>query len=120
MTLNEKNALIAEKVLNLTVSRNERGGWSLGKPDYYDDRGEMLMFNPLPNYFEDIASAWEVASYFASQGIQVRISNKAQSNEYWWCYMDSNDSNVEKGIAQGSTISEAICLASLRHLGVEI
>jgi hypothetical protein len=38
---------------------------------------------------------------------QIRISNKACGGTYWWVYIDG-------ACAQGSTLAEAICLASIQ------
>lgn len=56
----ELDAIIAEKVLGMEVSRNHKGGWSLGPPDYYDSYGSIELMNPLPFYSEDINAAWDI------------------------------------------------------------
>jgi len=119
-TLDELNVLIAEKILGHIVSRNKRGGWSLGEPEYHDEYGAMELQNPLPNYLYDIQAAWSVAERLASKGAAVRVSNKSQMNDYWWCYIEIYKDDQPISISQGNTISEAICLAAIQTVGVEV
>jgi len=116
MTNQEINALVAEKVLGLEVVRNKKGDWSLGEADYYDDRGESILFNPLPNFWEDIEYAWVVVGHVygvwdigsVSDGWVVRLATP--QGPY-------SDKFVN---AKATTVTEAICRAALKSVGVEV
>lgn len=112
------NKLIAEKIFGYPVDVKEVSIYSESgdyeelmvqmRTEVYDD-GSGDWWEDLKNYSTDMGHAWEVVSKLASQGVQIRLSNKAMNDEYWWCYMDGN-------ATQGLTAMEAICKGALKLL----
>lgn len=76
---------------------------------YTDGSGED--WRALKKYSEDISCAWLVVDKLSKEGCQIRLSNKAMSNEYWWCYINDHDVCV-----QAASAPEAICKAALEHV----
>ena len=122
----ELDALVAEKVLSLEVVKNKKGGWSLGPPDYYDSYGEMILFNPLPSYSEDIAAAWEVLEKirdtFDPLGREWRPNIHYSGKEHGWraefeLSDDGPGDDTTYYFGEAKTAPHAICLAALNcHL----
>jgi hypothetical protein len=106
----ELDMLIAEKVMGYEYHPTKR---YMAPKNYRDRDGFRVWDEDIPHYSTDIAAAWEVVTKLAEEGKQIRISNKAMGNNYWWSY-------IEEGAAQGESAPHAICLAALKALGVEV
>lgn len=111
------NKRIAEEVFSQKVEARKRWEYNdygdyevpeiqVLKEIYSDGSGEW--WEKLKNYSQDISAAWEIIEYLSKKGAQVRLSNKAMNNDYWWCYIDGEAN-------QGSSAPEAICLAALNY-----
>lgn len=110
------NKRIAEEIFSRPVEIKEKWIYSDGgdytvpevqmRTEVYSD-GSGENWERLLNYCQDLSAAWEIVEFLGSQGVQIRLSNKALRNEYWWCYMDDV-------AVQASTAPEAICLAALK------
>ena len=61
------------------------------------------------NYSSNPALAYEIINKLASDGYQIRISNKAMSNDYWWVYL-TTPAGLNNA-SQGDTIPHALCMA---------
>jgi hypothetical protein len=118
------NKRIAEEFFNHKVKINEKwiysetGDYTILEPqeelEVYSD-GSGSHWEKLREFSTDISQAWILVEELAKKRVQVRLSNKAQGNDYWWCYI----SDIEKSgdsVAQGSSAPEAICLAVLDYL----
>lgn len=120
------NKKISEEFFNRKVEVKEVWKYSDGG-DYtelkvqelievYDD-GSGEDWQNLKNYSTDMSEAWKLVEFLAQKGVQVRLSNKAMHNDYWWCYISSTpESNHPDATAQASSAPEAICLAVLDYL----
>ena len=104
----ELDALVAEKVFGHVVSRNLKGGWSLGEPDYYDSYGELILWNPLPPYSEDISSAWQVIEKLKEEFKRVDLTYNSNK---WLLTVQGKFGFMSDG---QETASHAICIAALR------
>ena len=71
-----------------------------------------LQWYPLKNYTENIEYTYELIIKLAEMNIQIRLSNKALGNQYWWCYLDGETDIV----SQSSTIMEAVCEATVKWI----
>lgn len=114
--IREKNAQIAELVFGQKVYRNERGGWSLGPQDWYDDQGAMELFNPLSDYYGDMNEAWRVIDKVRSDKCAFSIGtvNAVGSHLEWVAKWEFHDLNYDFVFATAATASEAICEATLK------
>jgi hypothetical protein len=65
----------------------------------------------LPKYSTEMGEAWKLVEILATQGVQIRLSNKAMGDSYWWCYLSASDENKPDVVSQGLSGPEAICLA---------
>lgn len=124
----ELDALVAEKVFGHIVFKNKKGGWSLGEPDYYDQYGEMCLFNPLPEYSTEISAAWEVVDhlkdktytngpYTTSSFFELEYFNGSWVAKFKKPIpVKENDSLL--GVGHSENPTTAICLAALVALNV--
>ena len=116
----EYNAIIAERILCTPVRRNKKGGWSLGPGEYYDDHGALELLNELPNYFDDIAAAWDVVEQLKTTMCELQVS--FSNTKYYATFVTAGvvDESHPLFHGEGETASEAICKAALRSVGVEV
>lgn len=133
MTPRERDALVAEKVMGLN------------KEDYYSDydklssqkqnvisRGQGWFPEPLKNYSTDIKAAWEVVEKLTSEKwLAFKVlqrPSRADANEAWTKGLKAVVEIIFGGqgvngpplTVKASSAPEAICLAALRVVGVEI
>jgi hypothetical protein len=113
----ELDALVAEKIFGLKVVRNKKGAWSLGDPDYYDDRGSMELSNPLPSFSDDILSAWEIVDtlfldgwYMQLEGSESYGKGKGGFDVKFICKCGARGTYI----AEAAVAPYAICLAALK------
>lgn len=121
------NKKIAEEFYGRIVEVQEVNDWS----EYYGDsthlevQERVEVFNDgsgeswkkLRNFSGDMTTAWLLVDELGKKGVQIRLSNKALNNEYWWCYLSSAPENNHPDVTiQASTAPEAICLAVLEYL----
>ena len=113
----ELDALIAEYVYRHTKSwaswqiRTQRWGSEI------TDHNIKVMQCGGNNYSGDMSLAFEIINKLASDGYQIRISNKAFDNNYWWVYLDSPDG--KNSASQGESIPHALCLAIVKLYQVD-
>jgi hypothetical protein len=108
MSPRERDALVATEVMGLTkfvlssadLYRQDEFGFSI-----YDMYTQIL-----PHYTTDIAAAWEVFEKVTELGAVFKAETP-----FWACYISTSDE-----VVKAYTAPEAICLASLRALGIEI
>lgn len=113
------NKRIAEEVLGLKVDAKMKWEYTEHGGDYEVPEVQVLTkvfedgsgewWEKLKNYSQDISAAWEIIDFLGKKGAQIRLSNKAMNNDYWWCYIDGEAS-------QGSSAPEALCLAALSYV----
>jgi hypothetical protein len=116
----ELDALVAQKVFKHTVERSGGDPDSasvFGRLDYWNVVGsdmdwekEFDNIGSLPRYSTNILHFEILLNHLAKLGVQIRLSNKAMGDQYWWAYLDGDDSNA---CAQGSTLLEALSLAAV-------
>lgn len=123
----ELDILIAKKVMKLSVGSETftNKNWtaphthtyySIGKPSWHDNQGEMYLSNPLPNYSTDITAAWEIINklpYLVTLTTNNPYHPTTPETE-WFC------SFQEEYEAEGESAAHAICLAALKAIGEEI
>jgi hypothetical protein len=123
LTPRERDALVAERVMGLEVVRNPKGGWSIGPADCYDSAGEMILFNPLLAYSEDISATWQVVEKLVSDGWRVdTVSSEVGGTDVVLSCIPGARGHYCSDSLEGrvTTAPEAICLAALRAAGVDI
>ncbi len=111
---------IAEKIFGheVVLTKTKRHEYyTIGKPDWYDEYGEMKLVNPLPNYSSDISNAWEVVEKFRDQGLQFEL--RVSPGTLWivWVARLSMIPFQEDELlaeAKGESAPLAICLAALK------
>jgi hypothetical protein len=101
MTPRQRDALVAEKVM----------GWA--KIEYSD--GTVGFWWKVPHYTTDIAAAWAVVEKMRECGINYSVHNYGDGHE---CVFDKEMVVFER--VSSSSAPEAICLAALRALGVDV
>lgn len=123
----EVDVLVAEKVMGLKAVKSVWGkekqycSYSIGKPDYYDSYGEMILSNPVPLYSENIANAWEVVEKLQSSTEATLFSLRQDYEGLWMCTFNGNGSKYyESGVHNCPTAALAICFAALEAVGVDI
>lgn len=121
------NRQIAEQFLKREVAIKEKTIYQEHGGDYeileaqeckevYDD-GSGGWWVELTNYSTDMTEAWNLVEQLAKKGVQIRLSNKAMHNDYWWCYLSAEpESNKPDVCIQANTAPEAICLAILDYV----
>lgn len=97
------------------LSENENSQVLQDSPEKFIDE----VWENLRNFSGDMREAWKLVEMLAEKKIQIRLSNKAMGNDYWWCYLSSDvDSPASRpdSTAQAGTAPEAICIAILQYL----
>lgn len=117
LTPRERDALVAEKIMGLNKEDVEFG-LNMAKSDMTYQRS--LSISILPDYTTDISAAWEVCNkiYSLSEGGATVI--KQLYDGMWYCSFNGKGSKQFDVIAEADTAPEAICLAALRAVGVDI
>lgn len=125
----ELNALVAENVMKLRVVHETWAGgkchsWSIGEPHYVytdEDAGGALT-NPLPNYSEDIAAAFEVVERVGlfREGDKPPLWNQMSLTQLKGGQWSVGFLNVEscewESLATANTAPLAIVLAALKTI----
>lgn len=120
----ELDILVAERVMGLKVYKNTtcfrkgRVYYTIGEPVWFDMQGAMQLQNSVPNYSEDIASAWEVVEKLRE--MNKRLTLVCDGNE--WIVFPRSARADDWEMSSHSTLSapHAICLAALKVFGAEI
>jgi len=93
--------------------QKQYGAFSLGKPDYYDSAGEMILFNPLPSYSYDMADAWKVVEKLHEVSGVCGFTLMFDDDQ-WICKLGwSNEGEACNGMGVADTAPLAICRAAL-------
>lgn len=101
----EFDALVAEKVMGLTVEKNVFGDFVI----------KMAYVNQvIPHYSTDIAAAWEVVEKLKGQSM---VLNYGEDTQGWEC---SFIVGGKRYTSVRSIITHAICLAALKAVGYEL
>ena len=108
------NKEICEKFLGKKVDvkyvtkYDEGGDYDFLQTQYesevYDDGGSF--WEKIPDFSTNMTDAWTIVEKLAKEGVQIRLSNKAMANNYWWCYADDQEESI---IIQAETAEIAIC-----------
>lgn len=99
--------LLGHKVIKTVWGKQKQCfSYSLGKSDYYDEQGLMVLSNPLPNYAENISEAFEALNRLQTECSEVII--KQDYDGVWSCRLTHLDTTQ---FSYGSTASQAICMA---------
>jgi hypothetical protein len=108
MTPRQRDALVAEKVMGWIKSTERPQRWITDYGALHED-----YWRPTSS----IAAAWEVVEKMRSNGWEFELdSDVDRINE--WCATFVTLSAVERGISPKAP--EAICLAALRAVGVDV
>lgn len=108
MTDNELNEMVAEKVMGFVKLRYVY-------PSPYPNNDGVLLGtvygqeNPIPDYVNDIAAAWQVV-----EKLPYYVEVSKTSDGRYFCKV-----NPMEATAQANTAPRAICLAALEAAGVE-
>lgn len=109
----ELDALIAKEIFDIDVVKDKRGLITAGVADYYDDHGEMILYNPIPLYSIDIAAAWDALEKIISVS-SYRIETSFYNNyDRWECTLRTYDNKFIAVGHSGTMAAEALCLAAL-------
>lgn len=115
LSTEKKNQVIAEKVMKGTEDRKYR--------DVSDMTG---VFNPM----EDLNDAWQIVMKFGlwysykkkfNRQMEVSMGNDLSEGEvvtFVFCVRDGLQNHLYSG--EAITLQEAICLASLKAVGIEV
>ena len=107
MTPRERDALIAEKVM----------GWrKVNNLFEWPAKDSWIHIYDIPNFSTDIAAAWKVVEKLCSQ---FNIVLECVSFEYN-CHVNIPADLGSRVHARASSAQEAICLAALKVVGVEL
>lgn len=130
----ELDILVAEKVMghkvvHTTWNKGKSHSYTIGEPDYYDEAGDMKLWNPVPNYSEDIKDAWEVVDklktvnseiYHLSRALRLTLSYVGSKSNKWRAEFDLENDNAGDDTtywyAEAETPELAICNAALKTL----
>jgi hypothetical protein len=124
----ELDALVAEKVMGKTIIYL-RTALLDREPFIECDPEQGSHLSLLPWYSTDIAAAWEVVEKLASVVYEaadsswqqtVRVYSCPTAANCWHCEISREFGRGENCLATGDTASEAICLAALAAVGVEV
>jgi hypothetical protein len=151
MELEEGNKLVAEKVMGWIMHPtwsclappgypSEEEMWTPWEEGWDDDEGDFVMTRKpikgklvpgvvmdgsgkprLPDYFGDVASAWQVVERLLEILPQGDIHIEHYDHEGWCvstCF-DKSEGGWDDWVC-AATISEAICAAALLAVGVEL
>lgn len=112
---NERNALVAEAVMGKKIYTDQffRGGTTKETVRHLGIEGDTMRH--IQPYSWDISSAWQVIEKMRENGWEVDIDSRA--NKRWFCRFMSDGPDRD---ATADAAPEAICLAALRALGVNI
>lgn len=125
MTNLEINIKIAEQifgheVVHRTWNKGKCYSYTLGEPDYYDSYGEMILSNPLPDYCEDIKSAWEVVDKIRNSKTVFSLTSLLHASDgnklEWIAKWEMYDPDYRFVFDVSESAPKAICLASLKIL----
>ena len=123
MTNQELDIAIAEtifnhKVVKKTWNKGKSYSLSLGEPNYYDSQGETSLYNPLPNYSQDITSAWEVVEELRTVSkvfcLSTVVDYSQDTKLLWIAKWEMNDPDYRFVFATGEDVCRVICEAALR------
>jgi hypothetical protein len=81
--------------------------WNVEPSDMTDWEEDFNNRGSLRRYSTSAKEGNNLLTYLGEQGHQIRISNKASGNKYWWVYLD-------EACAQGDTMFEALCIAAVK------
>ena len=121
----ELNNLIAKNIFGHQVVCTTWGNgkykqYSLGEPDYYDEQGATTLANPVPNYSEDIESAWKLVEHFNNKGGAITYSsmkNGTRGHFVILSYVKSPINSMHHYVTvEGESMPHAVCLAALKTL----
>jgi hypothetical protein len=113
MTPRERGALIADKVMGWKWLEDIDDEYSVFATDDNPYNNRVVGHNFCPD--ESILYAWEVLEHMREQGCWVAVSDAR--NKYKAVFMWSEP---KLGEAFAKTAPEAICLAALRAVGVDV
>lgn len=126
----EMDALVAEKVMGLTVVPDLISGsgfraTDMSRPSAFQPELEppMPLFeaNPIKPYSTDIAAAWEVVEKIRLNATLDHIEERHEAEGVWvvqFCAKTSNEPWWHEH-AYGDTVPLAICRAALLAVGVK-
>jgi hypothetical protein len=121
MTPRERDALVAEKVMGFTET--DMDDWWTDDQDAacYWITGELVNGTWTPS--QDMTCAWTVVAKMKADNRQCKI-NAYNANSSWWVIFAKHNgfggAISELYEANSESAPEAICLAGLRAVGVEV
>ena len=125
----EFDALIAKKVMGCYEKKNRKGCYDLIVPGDFnriDYVQKGACWSGCPGYSTDHTAAWQVVEKMKSDLYNYAVGIRGYYYEYEE-YMESYQVRFEKYTANGKgrfewgdTLPEAICLAALKAVGVEV
>ncbi len=123
------DCMVAEKVMGCHTKKNHKGLFDLvipGGVNSVDWRRESMTWMGCPDYSTDIKAAWDVVEkikHLKPDGERERFFEMGWTADGWWVGW-----GVSAGIGGYSfytsiiadTAPEAICLAALKSVGVDV
>ena len=85
--------------------------------------GNPAGYHSWPSYSTDIAAAWLVVEKMRRDGWRVTIRSlkfPARETELWEVWLHEDLKFAARGAARGQSVAEAICLAALKAVGVDV
>ena len=112
----ELDALVAEKVMGLTVCRNEACEGC--DSDMWMLDGTIWSRDPLTHYSTDISAAWEVVEKVRSEGQRIDLWDGPSG----WRVRFATESRAHRPPVPcaSESVAHAICLAALKAVGYEV
>lgn len=121
MTPRELDALVAEKVFGLVVYKDEKGHHWFDKPGitrHVSPPKPVVHKVAVERYSTEISAAWLVVEEMRKRGYRFKLIETDPGDQYgvsWWIPREAF------GVVEyAQTAPEAICIAALKALGVEI
>jgi hypothetical protein len=117
----ERDALVAKHVMIAIPEKSEYGIYvnDAGNPISYDGwRIGNTWYMHIPFYTTDISAAWEVVEKMVADGWEPHIDYDVNHSGIWEVCFGHMSFDAEYHI--GKSITEEICLAALRAVGVDV
>jgi len=103
----ELDALVAEKVLGIAITKDEHGYWPPPRP------GKNFSSQQIPEYSYSISAAWEV--FESIKGLNVISRDEDEGS-----WIVGSFETGKEILAKADSAPVAICLAALRVKGIEL
>jgi len=110
----ELDALIAEKVMGIPVTKEQGDYWPPPDP------GKNFSTQPIPDYSTDISAAWEVVEHMRTKHWRdafTLFSPEIENATEWRAFFAKKFVSVDDSkFESGESAPHAICLAALKSV----